>query len=82
MDLTLYILIALLIFAVNKWRKWRDRFIVSDRRIADLEWNIKVSNYEIARRDELIEIFERRRDMAAVEDVKTFKISNEKYWLN
>lgn len=68
MDLTLYILIALLIFAVNKWRKWRDRFIAADRFIGVQKRIIADKDYEIARRDEMIGILEQRRDMAAVKD--------------
>jgi hypothetical protein len=68
MDLTLYILIALLIYAVYRCAVWRDRCIAADRFIGIQKRIIAEKDVEIAVRQELIEIFERRRDMAAAHD--------------
>jgi hypothetical protein len=82
MDLTLYILIALLIYAVYRCAVWQREYVAAKRFIGVQKRIIAEKDVEIAVRQEMIEIFERRRDMAAAGEVKTFKISNEKYWLN
>jgi hypothetical protein len=68
MDLTLYILIALLAYTLRKWWACRGESQGQRRTISDQLHTIKVKDYEIARRDEMIGILEQRRDMARVED--------------